>query len=86
MNSNPSSSRRPDPGGPGTPDSGADAAQPRRLAEAVRAACIQAALASYQDALMDGLCAEGAWECAIGAMQALDLRPLVGKEDSLASS
>ena len=30
------------------------------------------------EAAMSGLCGEGAWEAAIGAIQMLDLRPLVG--------
>ena len=46
------------------------------LAEAVRQACIQAALDAYEDAGVSGLCAEGRWEAAIGAMQSLDLKRL----------
>lgn len=34
------------------------------IAEAVRAACAQAALDGYRRAGMDGLCAEGTWENA----------------------
>jgi len=48
-----------------------------QLAEAVRAACLAAALESYEDASMRGLCHEGAWECAIGAIRALNVRSLV---------
>ena len=48
-----------------------------RLAEAVRAACLAAALESYEDASMRGLCHEGAWECAIGAIRSLNVRSLV---------
>ena len=44
-----------------------------RLAEAVREACLEAALAAYEDAQIRGLCAEGAWECAVGALRTLDL-------------
>jgi hypothetical protein len=51
---------------------------PRQLAEAVRHACIDAALAAYEDAGVMGLCAEGRWEVAVGAMQSLDLAPLLG--------
>lgn len=43
------------------------------LAEAVRAACIQAAIDGYENASMSGLCAEGAFEAAIGAIRMLDL-------------
>ncbi len=49
----------------------------RRLAEAVRAACIKAALAAYEDGGVLGLCAEGRWEYAISALQQLDVDALV---------
>jgi hypothetical protein len=45
-----------------------------QLAEAVRQACIAAALAAYEEAGVLGLCAEGRWEAAVSAMQSLDLR------------
>ena len=48
-----------------------------QIAEAIRAACLAAALESYEDASMRGLCHEGAWECAIGAIRALNVRSLV---------
>ena len=44
-----------------------------RLAEAVRDACVQAALEAFEDASISGLCCAGAWETAVGAMQTLDL-------------
>ena len=40
---------------------------PLPLAEAVRKACIEAALAAYEDAGDSGLCAEGRWEAAMSA-------------------
>ncbi|MHB1123719.1 MAG: hypothetical protein ACYC0T_13490 [Ramlibacter sp.] len=46
------------------------------LMEAVRRACIGAALAAYEDAGISGLCAEGRWEAAVGAIQSLDLKQL----------
>lgn len=46
-------------------------------AEAVRQACIAAALQAYEDAGVSGLCHEGRWEYAVDAMRALPLRPLV---------
>jgi len=49
----------------------------RRVAEAVRTACIETALAAYERASTDGLCAAGAWECAIDAIRALDLTALL---------
>ncbi len=47
--------------------------EPATLAAAVRQACIEAALAAYADARLDGLCHEAAWECAVDAMRSLDL-------------
>lgn len=44
-----------------------------RLAEAVRDACVRAALDAFEDASISGLCCTGAWECAVGAIRALDL-------------
>jgi hypothetical protein len=49
----------------------------QRLAEAVRAACVQAALAGYEDAALSGLCHEGAWECAIDAIRSLDIEAVL---------
>jgi hypothetical protein len=46
-------------------------------AEAVRQACIAAALQAYEDAGLSGLCHEGRWEYAVDAMRRLPLRPLV---------
>src|SRR5512139_4118577 len=48
-----------------------------RLAEAVRAACLQAAVAAHEDAGIQGLCEAGRWEAALGALQSLDLRKLI---------
>jgi hypothetical protein len=42
-------------------------------AERARLALVQCALEAYEDALARGLCAEGAWEAAVGAMRKLDL-------------
>ena len=46
-------------------------------AEAVRQACIAAALRAYEDGGLSGLCQEGRWEYAVDAMRGLKLRPLV---------
>jgi hypothetical protein len=43
------------------------------IAAGVRDACIEAALAGYEDASISGLCGEGALEVAISAMRRLDL-------------
>lgn len=41
------------------------------LAVVLSEARLQAGLAAYERARADGLCHEGAWECALEAMQAL---------------
>ena len=46
-------------------------------AEAVRAACLRAALEAYEDAGIRGLCGEGRWELAVQAIRTLDLGSLV---------
>lgn len=59
-----------------------------RLAEAVRRACVEAALEAYEDAQIRGLCHEGAWECAVGAVSQVDIRRIVaelGEDDAKAS-
>ena len=48
-----------------------------RVAEQVRTACIDAAVAAYEDAGVRGLCAEGRWEAAVSAMQSLDIQRLL---------
>ncbi len=45
----------------------------QRLAEAVRVACIKAALDAYEEGGVLGLCAEGRWEYAISALRQLDV-------------
>jgi len=47
------------------------------LAEAVRNACIRAALEAYEDAGISGLCGEGRWEIAIQAIRNLDLSKVI---------
>lgn len=49
------------------------------LAEAVRQACLDALLEAYEDAGVQGLCAEGRLEAAVGAVRSLDLKPLIQK-------
>lgn len=51
--------------------------RPDQLAEAVRAACLKAAAEAYENAGVRGLCEEGRWEAAMGALQSLDLDPLI---------
>jgi hypothetical protein len=47
------------------------------LAERARAECLRIALEAYEDAGLQGLCAEGRWEAAIDAIRALDLTGLI---------
>lgn len=52
-------------------------ADPRDIAEAVRRACVDAALEAYEDAQIRGLCREGAWEVAIEAVRSLDVAAVI---------
>ena len=47
------------------------------LAKRIRAACLEAVLQAYEDAGMQGLCTEGRWEAAIGALKTVELAPLL---------
>ena len=49
----------------------------RRLAEAVREACLKAARDAYENAGISGLCEEGRWECAVNAIRSLDIETVV---------
>ncbi|QKT03814.1 acetyltransferase [Ectothiorhodospiraceae bacterium 2226] len=57
---------------------------PHLIAEAVRTACLHAAREAHEQASISGLCGEGAWEAALGAIQTLDLDALLS--DLTASS
>lgn len=52
---------------------------PLKLAEQVRGVLVHAALMAYEDAAIRGLCCEGAWEVAVGAMRELDLAGVVAQ-------
>ena len=43
------------------------------LADSIRRALIAAGEAAYEDAGIQGLCAEGRWEAAVAAMRAVDV-------------
>ena len=47
------------------------------FAKGIRDACLEAVLQEYEDAGVQGLCAEGRWEAAVGALRTLDLAPLL---------
>jgi hypothetical protein len=44
-----------------------------QLAERVREACLRAAREAWEDGGLRGLCGEGRWEYALGAIETLDL-------------
>jgi hypothetical protein len=48
----------------------------RQIGEAVRRACVEAALAGYEAASISGLCREGAFEAALSSMRRLDVEAL----------
>jgi hypothetical protein len=54
-------------------------ADERRFIEAVREACLEAAIEAYEYASVCGLCAEGAWECAVGAIKFVKLETVAQK-------
>lgn len=56
------------------------------LAETIRQACVKAAVTAYDNARMDGLCHEGAWEMAVGALQQMDLSTFVQRVQLTASN
>jgi hypothetical protein len=47
------------------------------LAKRIREVCLDAVLQAYEDAGMQGLCAEGRWEAAVDALRTVDLAPLM---------
>lgn len=49
----------------------------QHLAEAVRAACVDAALDAYENAGIQGPCHEGRWEVAVDAIRRLDLDAVI---------
>lgn len=57
-------------------------AEERRLAEAVRAACLKAAREGYEQAAASGLCHEGAVEASLGAVSMLDLKAVLAETDA----
>ena len=48
-----------------------------RIADAVRAACVQTALEGYEHAGLSGLCGEGRWEMAVDSMRSLNLADVI---------
>lgn len=48
-----------------------------RLAEAVRRACLEAAIAGYDEARMSGLCQQGAFDLALDRIRSIDLDEVI---------
>ena len=49
----------------------------RNCANAVKAACLEAALSGYERASISGLCAQGAFEAAISAVRMVELESII---------
>lgn len=47
------------------------------VVDRIRSAFVDAALRAYEDAGVQGLCAEGRFEAAVSAMRSVDLAPLL---------
>ena len=47
------------------------------FAKRIRDACLEALLQAYEDAGVQGLCAEGRWKVAVGALKTIELAPLL---------
>jgi hypothetical protein len=47
------------------------------LAKRIREVCLDAVLQAYEDAGIQGLCAEGCWEAAVDALRTVNLAPLL---------
>lgn len=56
--------------------------QSMELVEIVRKSCIEAARQGFLEASTSGLCADGAVEAAIGAIQSLDLEKVIPESES----
>lgn len=55
------------------------AGDPRELALAVREACRAALAEAHEEALLAGLCGDGAWEAALGALSRLSADELLAR-------
>jgi hypothetical protein len=47
------------------------------LAKRIREVCLDAVLQAYEDAGIQGLCAEGRWEAAVDALRTVNLAPFL---------
>lgn len=53
----------------------------REVAEATRRALVAVALQAYEEAGLSGLCGDGRWEVALGAIRSYDLRNVAEKRE-----
>lgn len=53
-----------------------------QIATAVCDDCFSAAVTAYENARIDGLCHDGAWECALEAMRAMDFEAIMARATS----
>lgn len=58
-------------------DNPAQNATTHMLAKQIRDACVNSAIIHFEDARVDGLCCEGAWEAAVEAMRQLDIEKII---------
>lgn len=56
----------------------AERTEREELAERVREALVEAAVAGWEEASVAGVCGEGAFEAAVGRMRGVDLGSVVG--------
>ena len=59
--------------------------EPEDFAKRIRDACLEAVLQAYEDAGVQGLCAEGRWEAAVGALKTIELAPLLREFKNLSA-
>ncbi|HEY5086070.1 MAG TPA: hypothetical protein VII66_01815 [Gemmatimonadaceae bacterium] len=53
------------------------------IAEATQCALVDVAMQAYEEAGLSGLCAEGRWEVAVGAMRSYDVRKITPKAEDV---
>ncbi|MEO8196121.1 MAG: acetyltransferase [Thermoanaerobaculia bacterium] len=58
----------------------------KELEQRIRQAFVEAALLAYDDAGVQGLCAEGRWEAAVGALRSVELAHLLEPGSGTSSS
>ena len=51
--------------------------KPDDMARRIRAACLETARQAYEDAGVQGLCAEGRWEAAMSALEMIDVQAIL---------